>query len=102
MDTVSNEWIDCFIGPGKPKEENNGWNNSGNQWSGGGNGGPPADPRRDPSWGPPPNVKPVGGSWGGQPQREQWHTDSPTIGRRMDDGGKYLDDFLIILPPTLL
>ena len=31
----------------------------------------------------------VGGSWGGQgpPAREQWHNESPTIQRRMDDGG---------------
>ena len=45
----------------------------------------------------------VGGSWGGpgpaggrgeppqqqqqQQQQQQWHNESPTIGRRMDDGG---------------
>ena len=83
--------IIASLGPGKPKEDS--WNaNPGNggggvvgggQWSGGrpqeGGGG----------WGAPPPIKPAGG-WAGQPTRDQpWHhSESPTIGRRFDDGGR--------------
>ena len=57
-----------FLGPSKPKEDNNGWSNNPaggpNQWGGPGGPGPVDQPRRDPGWGPPPNVKPVGGGIG--------------------------------------
>ncbi len=71
----------------KPKEDSwnaNPGNGGGGQWSGrpqeGGGGG---------GWGAPPPIKPAGGGWSGQPARDQpWHhSESPTIGRRFDDGG---------------
>ena len=101
----------CFIsaGPSKPKEDPMGWNNgpsgggggSSSQWGGGGGGGGVGEPRpRDggngggAGWGPPPANKPSqGSSWGQNPhgpqqppRGPQWENDSPTMGRRFDDG----------------
>jgi hypothetical protein len=99
--------------PGKGKEDN--WGNPApsNQWGNSGQVSAPSNnmqmdgPRMDVGgggggggWGAPPPVKPVStGSWGGgggqQPQQggrgnagpEQWHNESPSASRRMDDGG---------------
>ena len=77
----------------KPKEDS--WN--ANPVGGGGGGGGQWNSGRPQEggggWGAPPPTKPSGGGWsgGGQPGREQpWHhSESPTIGRRFDDGGGF-------------
>ena len=80
-------------GPSKPKDEGmGGWNGAGsNHWGGGNNAG-----NGGAGWGPPP-AKPgagAGGGWGAGPggppagRPGQWpENDSPTMGRRFDDGG---------------
>ena len=69
-----------------------GWNGAGsNHWGGGGNNAGNGGA----GWGPPPSKGPgAGGGWGAGPagppggRPGQWpENDSPTMGRRFDDGG---------------
>ena len=55
------------------KEDNNGWSNppGPNQWGPGSGAGPQVEPRREPGWGPPPNVKPVVGGGIGKFEEEK-------------------------------
>ena len=82
----------------KPKDEGMGWGNNGagsSQWGGAG-GGQGGSNGAVGSWGPPPaKPGPGAGGWGNNPGpaaapggRPQWpENESPTMGRRFDDGG---------------
>ena len=72
-----------------------GWNNnSSSQWGGGSGDNRPRDGGNGAGWGPPPTNKPSQNSSWGQtphgpqqaPRGPQWENDSPTMGRRFDDG----------------
>jgi len=82
-------------GPSKQKDEAMGWNNSSSsQWGGGSGDNRPRDGGNGAGWGPPPTNKPSQNSSWGQtphgpqqpPRGPQWENDSPTMGRRFDDG----------------